>query len=272
MDPDDPHARHAWQILMQTAYSGHADGVTTHGERDSAPESLFDAQPSLSAQKASNWSPDQLRYDPKEFSTALAELLLVSPSVRATATYHTHDLVDVARQVLANWSRNELPQIAKAFEQGDEPLFRTHSDRWLQMMELQDSLLATNRSFLLGPWLNAPSLWTTDDAERRRLQYDARSILTTWGDRTASETGGLHDYGNKDWAGLTSGYYRVRWQLYFESLDRSIKAGKAPAAIDWFQFGEQWNRSQTQYATHPRGDSWQAANRIAQELEIGFPR
>ena len=47
---DDPHARRAWQILMQTAYSGRADGVTTHGERDSAPESLFDAQPSPSPQ------------------------------------------------------------------------------------------------------------------------------------------------------------------------------------------------------------------------------
>ena len=136
------------------------------------------------------------------------------------------------------------------------------------MMDLQDGLLATNRSFLLGPWLNAVSLWATNDFELRRLQYDARSILTTWGDRTASETGGLHDYGNKDWAGLTSRYYRPRWQAYFESLDQSLKTGKAPAAIDWFQFGEQWNGSRTQYDANPRGDSWPVANRIAQESGI----
>lgn len=263
---DDPHARRAWQILMKTVYGGRADGVSSHGERDAAPESLFGAQPSLTAVSASTWAPDQLRYDSPQLEEALAELLQVAAPVRATATYR-YDLVDVARQTLANWSRVALPQIKDAYDRRDEPLFRRLTDRWLRMMDLENRLLATDSSFLLGPWLEAVSPWASTEDEVRRLQYDARSILTTWGDRTASEAG-LHDYGNKDWEGLMSGYYRPRWQLYFERLDDSLKTGRAPGGIDWFEFGEQWNHSLTRYATHPRGDSWLVANQVAQKLAI----
>jgi alpha-N-acetylglucosaminidase len=263
---DDAHARRAWQILMQTVYGGRADGVSSHGERDAAPESLFDAQPTLTAKSASSWAPDELRYDPNEFNQALTELLEASPSVQATETYR-YDLVDVARQALANWSRSELPCIANAYAQGDEPRFRLLTDRWLRMMLLQDALLGTNRFFLLGPWLDAVSPWAADHEERRRLQYDARSILTTWGNRAASEAG-LHDYGNRDWAGLTRDYYRRRWQLYFETIDRALRMGTKPKSIDWFQFGQTWNRENTQYATRPRGDAYAIAKQIARELEI----
>lgn len=263
---DDPHARRAWQILMQTAYDGHADGVLAHGERDAAPESLFDAQPSLTATSASTWAPDQLRYDPRQFATALAELLKVSQTVRATATYQ-YDLVDVARQVLDNWSRGALPQIKDAYDRRNEPLFRELTGRWLRMMDLQDSLLATNSYFLLGPWLDWVTPWAASEDESLRLQYDARSILTTWGDRGASEAG-LHDYGNKDWSGLVSHYYRPRWQRYFNALDASLKTGQKVETFDWFQFGEQWNRSTDRYPVQPHGDAWVMARRVAQELDI----
>ena len=263
---DDTHARRAWQILMETAYGGRADGISAHGERDAAPESLFDAQPSLIASTASSWAPDQLRYDPRRLQAALAELLQAAPPLRATDTYR-YDLVDLARQTLANWSRSALPQIKDAYDRRDEPLFRNLTLRWLRMMRLEDTLLATNKFFLLGPWLNAVTPWAASHDESLRLQYDARSILTTWGDRTASEAG-LHDYGNKDWAGLVSSYYLPRWQLYFNRLDDSLQTVHPPSAIDWFQVGEQWNRSTTQYAVEPHGDSWQVANLVAQELGI----
>jgi alpha-N-acetylglucosaminidase len=139
------------------------------------------------------------------------------------------------------------------------------------MMDLQDALLATNRFFLLGPWLNATTPWAADDGERRRLQYDARSILTTWGHRTASEAG-LRDYANKDWAGLTRDYYRRRWQLYFAELDHALRTGTAPRAIDWFQFGETWNRRQTRYPTQPRGNAYLVARLVERQLAIAPSR
>lgn len=262
----DLHAQRAWKILMETAYNSRADGVSDHGERDAPPESLFDAQPSLDAVSASSWSPDRLRYSPEQFSTALTELLQVDPAVRGLPTYR-YDLVDVARQTLANWSRQELPEIKRAWDRHDEARLHECEVLWLSMMDLEDRLLATDSSFMVGPWLQNVSPWAAGTQELRRLQYDARSILTTWGGRTASEAG-LRDYGNKDWSGLTRDYYRRRWQTYLDELNRSLRTGAPPRPIDWFALGESWNKTQTLYPARAHGDSWSVALEVAKRLGI----
>jgi alpha-N-acetylglucosaminidase len=263
---DDPHAQRAWQILLSTAYAGRADGVLNHGERDAAQESLFNAQPSLDAVRASTWSPDLIRYTPADFEKALAELLRVSPALRKEETYQ-YDLVDVARQVLANRSRSLLPEIKTAYDSKDEASFGRLTRSWLHLMQLQNDLLATNSFFMVGPWLQYVAAWPSTAEERSRLDYDARSILTTWGDRNASEAG-LHDYGNKDWAGLTADYYEQRWRLYFTSLDHALKTNSQPQTIDWFAVGETWNRGREQYPLIPQGDSYAVASQIAKELQL----
>jgi len=266
---NDLHAQRALQILMQTAYGQRADGVVNHGERDAAPESLFNAQPNLNSVTASTWSPDALRYDPVEFDQVLAELLQVNPSLRSSETYQ-YDLVDVARQVQANWSRRALPNIKDAFDQKDEPRFRALAKEWLRRMDMQDALLATNGYFLLGRWMSHVTQWAESSEESKRLEYDARSILTTWGDRQAAEAG-LHDYGNRDWAGLTHDYYLARWQLYFENLDRELTTRIAPKSIDWFEFGDRWNHEERHYEVTTTGDAYTIARRIAEEPESPIP-
>ena len=263
---DDPHAQRAWQILLSTAYGNRADGVTGHGERDAAQESLFNAQPSLTATRASHWAPDCLRYRPEVFEGALVELLRAAPSARASETYR-YDLVDVARQVMANRSRLLLPEIAAAYRDRDLSRFTSLSETWLHWMDLQNELLSTQESFMVGPWLDRARAWGSNPAERVRLEYDARSILTTWGDRTASEAG-LHDYGNKDWSGLTSDLYRKRWALYFAGLRGALENNSPPKPIDWFAVSDAWNRERQAYPTKPQGNSYPAALRIAEELHL----
>ena len=239
----DPHALAAWDILRRTAYDQKIDETNFNSERDAAAESLFDAQPSFAAVKASNWSPEGLRYDPVLFARALPELLAVAPELRHSEAYR-YDLVDVARQTLANEARRLLPEIKN---------HRTLARRWLTMMDMQDRLLSTDPHFLLGSWLAPVKGWASSPEEAKRLDHDARSILTTWGERKASDEGPLHDYGNKDWAGLTRDYYRKRWELFF----------KDPAKpIDWYRFGEDWNRSGKVYSDRPSGDPYAAAKAI----------
>jgi alpha-N-acetylglucosaminidase len=264
----DDHAQNAWKILMQTAYGQRADGVLDHGERDAAPESLFDAQPALTAKTASTWSPDALRYDPAQLNQAFAELLQVNASLQISETYK-YDLVDVGRQALANWSRQTLPQIKDAFDRRDRSRFQALTERWLFMMDLEDQLLATNRYFLLGVWMNSVAPWAENNRERRQLEYDARSILTTWGDRHASESG-LHDYGNRDWSGLTHDFYRMRWQVFFTNLESSMESGRPPKPVDWFAMGDAWNRRVQQYPVNSVGNPHALAQRIGKELEISM--
>jgi alpha-N-acetylglucosaminidase len=134
-------------------------------------------------------------------------------------------------------------------------------------MQLQDKLLSTNQYFLLGTWLKYLDTWSDSPEELARLSYDARSILTTWGDRKASETG-LHDYANKDWAGLTGDYYQRRWQLYFQSLEEALRKNTTPKQLDWFALGDEWNREKKHYSSDGEGDSYAEASRVAQELHL----
>jgi alpha-N-acetylglucosaminidase len=265
----DVHALAAWRVLLDTAYAIRIDDVKFNSERDAAQESLFDAQPSLTVNRASNWSPEAMRYDADRFRRALPQLLQVAPALRASETYQ-YDLVDIARQTLANESRSLLPQIKTAYDAKDRPRFETLTQRWLHLMDLQDQLLSANRYFLVGAWLADVEPWASGHEESARLKIDARSILTTWGDRKASEGADLHDYGNKDWAGLTRDYYRARWQMYFESLDQELRTGRHGDAIDWFALGDAWNHDTQPYSDRPHGDAYAIAKRIAISLNLAM--
>ena len=61
--------------------------------------------------------------------------------------------MDIARQTLANESRLLLPQMSSAYAAKDRLRFEALARRWLQLMDLQDQLLAANRFFLVGTWL-----------------------------------------------------------------------------------------------------------------------
>jgi alpha-N-acetylglucosaminidase len=264
----DPHALTAWKLLLKTAYGIRIDAVTFNSERDAPQESLFNAQPSLTVNRASHWSPEAMRYNAEEFKYVLAEMLRVAPELRASETY-AFDLVDIARQTLANESRALLPRIKAAVDARERPQFDTLTQRWLHLMDLQDQVLASSRFFLVGTWLKFVPPWASTPEEAARLNYDARTILTTWGDRKASEGAELHDYGNKDWAGLTHDYYRVRWQTYFTTLGAELNSGIAAKPVDWFELGDAWNRDSHSYPSRPRGDSYLTAARIARALNLG---
>jgi alpha-N-acetylglucosaminidase len=264
----DPHGLQAWKILIHTAYGIRVNQVAFNSERDAAQESLFDAQPGLTVDRASTWSPEGMRYSAAAFQRALPQMLQVSPAIRATETYR-YDLVDIARQTLANESRVLLPRIAAAYRAKDRPRFEALTQCWLGLMDLQDRLLASNRFFLLGPWLARVRPWASSPAELARLDFDARSLLTIWGDRQASEGAGLHDYANRDWAGLTGDYYRPRWRKYFDALDESLRTGAAPKPIDWFAIGARWSHGTGRYSVRPSGDTYALASQVAAVMQRG---
>ncbi|MFC8294581.1 alpha-N-acetylglucosaminidase [Streptomyces sp. NPDC057250] len=242
----DPHAAAAWEELRRGPY-GMAPGTWSEPQ-----DSLFTARPSLTATGSARWSPAFSRYDATTVERALAELLRVAPALRTTDAYR-HDLVDVARQALTNRGRVLLPGIRAAYDAKDLERFRTLVREWNSRMELLGRLVGSDRRFLLGPWLESARSWGADPAERDRLEYDARSILTTWGGRGPSEAG-LRDYANREWDGLVRDLYAPRWAAYFASLDTALATGRAPVAVDWFAKDDAWARDHRSYPTAPTGD------------------
>ncbi|WP_372347039.1 alpha-N-acetylglucosaminidase [Streptomyces sp. KL116D] len=255
----DAHARAAWDILRRTAYSGPTGG------RASAHDGLFCARPSLTATSAGVWAPTAPRYDLAVFEPALGELLRVAPAGRATDAYG-FDLVDTARQALVNRARVLLPRIKSAYDTKDRVLFGTLTGQWLDWMLLLDDLLATDRRFLLGPWLAEARRAAPTDAEADRLEGEARTILTTWGPRAAADAGTLHDYANREWSGLVRDFYLPRWKRYFAVLDDALATGTTPKAVDWYPDEEAWCADRTPYPQRPTGDPHRIATRVWERL------
>ncbi|MCX4744283.1 alpha-N-acetylglucosaminidase [Kitasatospora sp. NBC_01287] len=254
----DEHAAAAWELLRSGPYSTPSDGWSEPAD------SLFAARPALDAGTAATWSPGATRYPPAAVAAALGELLRVAPESRGTDAYR-FDLVDVARQVLGNRARALLPHLAAAYGAHDRAAFRALAERWTADEALLDRLLATDSRFLLGPWLTAARSWGEGGAESDQLEYDARSLLTTWGGRGPSEQGQLHDYANREWSGLVADVYAPRWAAYFASLDTAMADGREPVAIDWFSLDDAWAHRTTAYPTTPVGDPVEAARAVADQ-------
>lgn len=255
----DAHAEAAWRILGETAYAMPSDG-------DSEPQdSLFEARPAQDVATAASWSPRTMRYDAGQFGQAVCALLQVAPALRDTTAYR-HDVVDVARQALANRARVLLPQIKAAYAAKDAARLQALATTWLDDMALLDRLLASDPDFLLGNWL-APAQAAADDAaEAAQFEYDQRALITIWGDRGGADRGGLHDYANRELSGLVSGLYAPRWRRFFASLEQSLAKGQLPAQIDWYAMEHAWAVSRTQEPTTPQGDPWRLASEVAQRL------
>ncbi|MBD0423185.1 alpha-N-acetylglucosaminidase [Streptomyces sp. TRM S81-3] len=255
----DPHAAKAWELLRSGPYS------TPSGTWSESQDSLFTARPHLTATSAAAWSPGAMRYDPDTVHRALVELLKVAPALRTTDAYR-FDLVDVARQALTNRSRTLLPQIKAAYDAKDLPRFRELSAEWKSDLALLDDLLATDTRFLLGPWLEDARSWGATRAERATAEFDARSILTTWGHRSGSDEGGLRDYANREWSGLVSDFYAMRWTTYLDSLETALATGREPVAIDWFALEDAWNRQRNTYPVRASGDPVELATAVLDAL------
>jgi len=241
----DPHATAAWQTIAATAYSWPAGADTVHVT------GLFDDQPGLGNTGTA------LRYDIATFDKALGELLQVNPKLRDSDAYR-FDLVDVARQVLANHSRLLLPRIRAAYAAKDVALFDQLTRQWLDQIALMDTLLGTDQHFLLGTWQREADRQAANRTEAATLDYDLKSLVSLWATGTD-----LQDYARREFNGLVGDYYGHRWKLYFDSLSTALRTGGQPAAIDWQAVAESWAKAGTRYPSKPRGDAYREALAVA---------
>lgn len=249
---EDGQARVAWQALRRTAYRHDAL------ERADAHDSLFTARPSLTADSSSVYAPNALTYDPAAFDAAFAALLAVSAGARGCDAYR-YDLTDVARQAVANRSRQLLPQLRAAFARGDAAVFHQLSELWLRLMRLADEVAGGHRAFLLGPWLAEARDWGGADAQRAKLERTARVLTTTWGGRATSVS--LHEYANRDWNGLVADFYLPRWRTFLDECAAALTTRRTPRAVDWYRAEEPWTKRAGRYPTRPTGDAHTLARR-----------
>jgi len=207
----DAHALKAWDILHKTAYSVPQDRYI----RDGA-ESIFQARPTLDS--LTRWTNTRLNYHPKDLLPAWDELIQASPSCKNSDGFQ-YDLIDVTRQVLANYALELQQQVVNDYHNKDLIAFRRSSQKFIQLLTDIDRLLATRKDFLLGPWVADARRWGNNEAEKALYEMNAKDLITLWGNAKNP----LHEYACRQWSGLINDFYKPRWQQFFQKLDNSLQ-------------------------------------------------
>ncbi len=250
----------AWTLLGKTVYE-----MPHASTREGAPESVFCARPALRVQKVSTWGSSELHYDPADLYKALDLMLSVAENYRGNNNFE-YDLVDIARQCVTDYGNTLLPKIAEAYrsqEAGSKENFAALADEFLGLILLQDSLLASRPDFMVGPWLERAWSWEAMGCGPHEFYtWNARTLITTWGDRKSANAGGLHDYAHREWEGMLRDFYYPRWAHFFDAL----KAGEAPDT-DYYPMEEAWAKANNPYDTAPWTDPIDMARTVAARIK-----
>lgn len=240
-------AREAWNILRETVYKAEYNQLG-----QGAPESVVNARPALDIQAASAWGNAVISYRVEELKKAAALLLGDYEALKGSEGY-LYDVVTVLQQVLSNAARECQQKMSAAFEEGNAEAFTACAEQFLSVMDDMETVTGANKYYLLGRWVEqAKSLAEgTDDFTRKLLEINAKALITTWGSCQQSEIGHLHDYSNRQWAGLISDFYKPRWERWIGARTAELKNEPYEKDINWFQWEWSWVRARRTYATMP---------------------
>jgi hypothetical protein len=224
----------AWEILQNSVFNG---------LHEVAP--AFTAPPSLHL--AGN-----LPYDNQKLMHAWKLFLDAAPVAAKSDTFE-YDLVSVTRQTLANYSADLHQQALKAYRAKDRSAVQTAKRGMLELISDLDRLLATRSEYLLGNWRENARRWGATGSEKDRLEWNARRVITMWGETTA-----IRDYSRRQWSGMLTGFYLQRWQKFFQALDDALASGKAFDQKTFDLALQEWERrwadQHESYRTRPRGN------------------
>lgn len=256
---EDAAVQQAWAKLGSSIYNSPKKLVQqgTH-------ESVFCARPAETVYQASSWSEMKDYYQPKEVIEAARLMVSAADLYRGNNNFE-YDLVDIVRQAIAEKGRLMQKAVTAAYRAGDKPLFELASQRFLQLILLQDELLGTRSEFRVGKWVSEARALGTTAEEKALYEWNARVQITTWGNRNAAERGGLRDYAHKEWNGILKDFYYMRWKLYFDHLSQKL-AGANPPAIDFYSVEEPWTQASNAYSAEPQGDCITTVKRIFGEV------
>jgi alpha-N-acetylglucosaminidase len=241
----------AWQILKRTVFNGKAI-------RDGA-ESILTGRPTMDS--AAAWTRTRLNYSRNELLTAWDHLVAAIPACKNNDGFR-YDLVDLTRQILANYARPLQVKWIRAYQEQNLDAFKRYTDDYIALITDMDRLLATHKDFMLGPWIADARKWGTNDREKELYEKNARNLVTLWGGSNSP----LHEYSCRQWSGLLNDFYKVRWEKFFVMLAETLQSGKAPdrkgfesAIKDWEW---RWVNTSKPYPVDPSGNSIEEAKAL----------
>ena len=242
----------AWGILLKTVYAG--------GLGEGGPESIIVSRP-----MTETWGErvrTKLDYEPAELVRAWS-LFVKAADTMGSSDGFRYDLVDITRQVLANYALPLQQKWVLAYLQHDVAGYDRYTTEFLELMDDMDVLLSTRKDFLLGKWIGDARRCGADAAEKDLYEKNARNLITLWGDKES----GLHEYACRQWAGLIRDFYKPRWEQYFVYLRHKFVLGDRMETADFEQAIKEWewkwvNTNGVIYPEEPVGDAVEVVKRM----------
>lgn len=222
----DPVIESAWTKLLPLIYNSQVSGVGLGN--------IIQSEPML---KGHGYYSSFSNYDYKSLANILPAFLLANPVSKSNPNY-LEDLVRLEKQVLVNLELSFRDSVARAYDAKDEKNFQKYTGLFISLCDNVDTLVSTQHDLLLGNWISQARDFGSTESEKNYYEKDARVLITTWGGDDNVNT----DYAAKDWSGLIATYYKVRWQLFFNYLENTLKQGTEPdmkvfntqrASFDW---------------------------------------
>lgn len=246
-------AQEAWEILSTTVYSN------SNSDTQATIKSIFELAPATSGlTDRTGHHPTEIPYDTNTTIVPALQYLVEAATQNAAlldVPEFTYDIVNVARQLLANRFIDVYDSLISAYEasgataasinEAGAPLLSILSD--------VDTLLWTNDNYLLANWISdARSLAGSNTTYADYLEYNARNQITLWG-----PDGEIDDYASKQWAGLVGTYYLDRWQTFVWYLANITQNGTSydstALSDELLAIGEAWDN---QIWGQSAGEGW----------------
>ena len=249
---ENENARKAWDILFNEIYNG----ITVPGHSP-----LMNLRPSF-GRSSSYHSSVRYSYDNDRLYEAIK--LLLAADGKGSA--YEFDVVNLTRQWLSNIFDSLTFEYKEAYEARDAAMADSLRKKMTGILDNMDELLSTKTYFLVGKWIADARGWGSTPEEADYFEKNARNLLTSWGDRGNI----LTDYANRTLSGLVSGYYRPRWEQFFNAVETAIANKKEideAALVKAYEDIESawWNECPGTFPAEPSGDGLSAARRIISE-------
>ncbi len=247
----------AWKIISN-------DILVSDGDETTPRESALCARPSLTVDKVSAWSCNHFIYDIKVLQKAFKLLMSDYSKVEMSETYRL-DIIDIARQTVADSAWSAVEGLQKAFKDGNLQDFEANASLLMKHYDMQEALTCCDKNTMLGYWLKKAERHAETNSEKAYYRFLAITLITLWGDKGGSKD--LFDYAAREYSGMLEDYYKKRWQSFINTLRISFVTQKPPMEFSRYDTELYFALSEKEYPSESYGDLTSALQAVLEFFE-----